>query len=54
MVPLAFLTTLPASALLGRLDAVWLVVSPVVALAALAGASMGWRRVLRRYTGATA
>lgn len=54
VVPVAFLTTLPASALLGRLDPVWLVVSPVVAVAAVAGASLGWRRVLRRYTGASA
>ncbi len=54
VVPVAFLTTLPASALLGRLDPVWLVVSPVVAVAAVAAASFGWRRVLRRYTGASA
>jgi ABC-2 type transport system permease protein len=54
VVPVAFLTTLPAEALLGRLEPVWLLVSPVVALAALAAASVGWRRVLRRYTGASA
>lgn len=53
-VPVAFLTTLPASALLGRLDPVWLLVSPAVAVAAVAAASLGWRRVLRRYTGASA
>ncbi len=54
VVPVAFLTTLPASALLGRLDPVWLVVSPVVAVAAVAATSLAWRRVLRRYTGASA
>ncbi len=54
IVPVAFLTTLPAQALLGRLDPVWLVVSPAVAVGAVAGASLWWRRVLRRYTGASA
>lgn len=54
IVPVAFLTTLPAEALLGRLDPVWLVVSPAVAVAAVAAASLWWRRVLRRYTGASA
>jgi ABC-2 type transport system permease protein len=54
VVPVAFLTTLPAEALLGRLEPMWLVVSPLVALAGVAGASVGWRRVLRRYTGASA
>jgi ABC-type uncharacterized transport system permease subunit len=33
---------------------VWLVVSPVAAVAAVAASSLGWRRVLRRYTGASA
>jgi ABC-2 type transport system permease protein len=54
VVPVAFLTTLPAAALLGRLDPVWLVVSPLVALGCLVAASIGWRRVLRTYTGASA
>jgi ABC-2 type transport system permease protein len=54
VVPVAFLTTLPASALLGRLDPVWLLASPVVATVAVGAASSGWRRVLRRYTGASA
>ena len=54
VVPVAFLTTLPAEALLGRLAPYWLVVSPLVALIALTAASLGWRRVLRHYTGASA
>ena len=54
VVPVAFLTTLPAAALLGRLDPVWLVVSPLVALGCLVAASIGWRTVLRTYTGASA
>lgn len=54
VVPVAFLTTLPAEALLGRLDPVWLVVSPAVAVVAVTLASVWWRRVLRRYTGASA
>lgn len=53
VVPVAFLTTLPAQALLGRLDPVMLVVAPAVAAAAVAAASLGWHRVLRRYTGAS-
>lgn len=54
VVRVAFLTTLPAEALLGRLEPMWLVVSPLVALVGVAAASVGWRRVLRRYTGASA
>ena len=54
VIPVAFLTTLPAAALLGRLDPVWLVVSPLVALGCLVAASIGWRTVLRTYTGASA
>lgn len=53
VVPVAFLTTLPAQALLGRLAPVMLLVAPGVALLAVAGASVGWHRVLRRYTGAS-
>ncbi len=54
VVPVAVRTTVPARALLGRLEPVWLVASPVVAILAVAGASLWWRRVLRRYTGASA
>jgi len=61
VVPVAFLATLPAWALPGRLVAGWLVVSPVVAVVAVVAvvvvavaASRGWRRVLRHTTGASA
>lgn len=54
IVPVAFLTTLPAQALLGRLDPVWLAVSPTVAVASVVASSLWWRRVLRGYTGASA
>lgn len=53
VIPVAFLTTLPAQALLGRLEPVMLLVAPAVASAAVAAASLGWHRVLRRYTGAS-
>ena len=54
IVPVVFLTTLPAQALLGRLDPVWLAVSPTVAVASVVASSLWWRRVLRGYTGASA
>ena len=54
VVPIALLTTVPARALLGRLDPLWLVGSPAVAVGCLVAASVCWRRVLRRYTGASA
>jgi ABC-2 type transport system permease protein len=54
VVPVALLTTVPAQALLGRLDPVWLIASPLAATGALVAASVGWHRVLRRYTGASA
>jgi ABC-2 type transport system permease protein len=54
VVPVAFLTTVPAQALLGRLDPVMLLVAPAVAAVALTASSLAWRRVLRRYTGASA
>lgn len=52
VLPVAFLTTLPAQALLGRLDPAMLVVAPAVAALALTAGSLYWRRVLRDYTGA--
>jgi ABC-2 type transport system permease protein len=54
VVPVILLTTLPAQALLGRLAPVMLVIAPLVAATAVALASLLWRRVLRRYTGASA
>lgn len=54
VVPVVFLTTVPAEALLGRLDARWLVVGPLVAVLAVALATLAWRRALAGYTGASA
>jgi ABC-2 type transport system permease protein len=54
IVPVAFLTTFPAQALLGRLAPHLLLVGPAVALGALAAATLAWRRALRSYTGASA
>ena len=54
VVPVVLLTTLPAQALLGRLSPAMLLVAPAVAILAVAAASLLWRRVLRRYTGASA
>ncbi|MDG6103966.1 ABC-2 family transporter protein [Dactylosporangium aurantiacum] len=52
IVPIAFLTTYPAAALLGRLNPYLLPLAPVVAALALALATLAWRRALRSYTGA--
>jgi ABC-2 type transport system permease protein len=54
LVPVAFLTTIPAEALLGRLDPRLLLLAPVVALGAVALATLTWRRSLRSYNGASA
>jgi ABC-2 type transport system permease protein len=54
VVPVVLLTTLPAQALLGRLSPLMLLVAPAVAACAVVAASLLWRRVLRRYTGASA
>lgn len=54
VVPVAFLTTLPAQALLGRLDLTWLLVAPAVGVGAVVAASGVWRASLRTYSGASA
>lgn len=54
VVPVAFLTTFPAQALLGRLDPAMLLVSPAVAAVAAGLATLAWRRALRSYSGASA
>jgi ABC-2 type transport system permease protein len=54
VVPVAFLTTLPAQALLGRLAPVWLVAAPAVGVLAVLVASACWRASLRGYSGASA
>ena len=53
VVPVAFLTTLPAMALLGRLAPGWLIAAPVVGVVAVLGASAAWRAALRGYSGAS-
>jgi ABC-2 type transport system permease protein len=54
VVPVAFMTTFPAQALLGRLDW-WLAVAAIVMAAALFTlSSVFWRFALRYYTGASA
>ncbi len=54
VVPVAFPTTVPAQALLDRLDPRMLLAEPVVAAGALVAATLTWRRSLRSYTGASA
>ena len=53
VVPVAFLTTFPAEALLGRLEAHWLLVAPAVGVVSVLAASAGWRAALRGYSGAS-
>ncbi len=54
VLPIAFLTTFPAQALLGRLNPVLLLVAPAVAAGSVALATLTWRRSLRSYSGASA
>lgn len=54
VIPVAAFTTLPAQALLGRLDPVMVVVGPVVSALGLVAAIVTWRRALAGYTGASA
>lgn len=54
VVPVAFLTTFPAEALLGRIDPALIGVAVVVALVMFAVASWFWPFALRYYTGASA
>jgi len=51
--PVAFLTTFPAEALLGRGEARLLVVAPLVAVMAVGAATGVWRFALRSYSGAS-
>ena len=53
IVPVAFLTTFPAEALLGRLDGRLLLVGPVIGALAVALGSVAFRRSLRSYSGAS-
>lgn len=54
LVPLAFLTTFPAGALMGKLSAVNVAAAVVAAIASLLAASAFWRYGLRHYSGASA
>ena len=53
VVPVAFLTTVPGEALLGRAPSAYLLASPVVAAVAFVGARAFWLRALKSYTGAS-
>ena len=54
LVPIAFATTVPAQALIGRLTPATLLVAIAVAAALLAISRVVWLRGLRRYSGASA
>jgi ABC-2 type transport system permease protein len=53
IIPVAFMTTFPAEALLGRLDWRWAGVAILAAVALFIAASAFWRYALRFYTGAS-
>jgi ABC-2 type transport system permease protein len=53
VVPVAFLTTVPAEAMLGRAQVVWVVGSGILALGLLFFSSIFWRFALRFYTSAS-
>lgn len=53
VVPVAFLTTVPAEALLGRSEAVWVVGAGGLALGLLLASAIFWRFALRFYTSAS-
>ncbi len=53
VLPVAFLTTVPAEALLGRSSASWVFGSLAAATLALVGTRLFWRYALRHYTSAS-
>ncbi len=53
VIPIAFMTTFPAAALLGTLEAIYFGVAPVMALLLLLAARTFWRHALRSYTSAS-
>lgn len=53
LIPIAWTTTIPASALTGRLNPVFGLVAAVVGAVAFALARLVWRTALRRYAGAS-
>ena len=53
VVPVAFLTTIPAVALLGRASAGWVAGSLLAAVLSLILSRLFWRQALRHYTSAS-
>ena len=53
VLPVAFLTTVPAEAILGRASGMWLLLSVAVATASLLFSRWFWRLALRDYTSAS-
>lgn len=54
VIPIAFIITIPAQALAGKIGGVYLLVTLLVAFLAVAGSSAFWRFGLKHYTGASA
>lgn len=53
IVPVAFLTTVPAETMLGRSNVIWVIGAGVLALGLLFGSAIFWRFALRFYTSAS-
>jgi ABC-2 type transport system permease protein len=53
VVPIAFLTTVPAETLLGRGESIWIIGSMLLAIALLYSSHQFWRFALRFYTSAS-
>ena len=53
IVPVAFMTTFPAAALLGIIEPIYLALAPVMAAALLFASVAFWRFALRSYTSAS-
>lgn len=53
VVPVAFMTTFPAAALLGTLDPIYLLLAPLMAAALFLATRAFWRHALRSYTSAS-
>jgi ABC-2 type transport system permease protein len=53
LVPIAFMTTFPAAALLGTLEPVYLILAPAMAALLLLATRLFWRHALRSYSSAS-
>jgi ABC-2 type transport system permease protein len=53
IVPIAFMTTFPAAALIGKLEPIYLAIAPLMAAALLFASRSFWRFALRSYTSAS-